>query len=437
MVRKIFASLVALGASLWLAAAHPKPDSNPAFKQIDSIVKTLSEITGFSEEHPVPYGRITKRQLRQFLSKRIKKTLKPDEIHADELALKMFGLVPQDFDLRKSTIDLLTEQAAAFYDYDEKKLFLLDDPSFSSETTTLAHELAHALADQHFNLDKFIEETPSNDDENLAHTAVVEGEASWLMVAYNLKQEGQPPVPTAAMLKTVADSSDSAISDYPVLKGSPLYIQQSLLFPYTEGTLFFDAVYRKLGKAAFSAVFTEPPIDSAQILHPERYFRHEKPTKPELPKLSLSRAKELTQGSVGEFDHEMLLRQYLGEAKAKDLAPHLRGGQFEILTTGKQHKALLEYASQWDSAGHAADFFASYRKILGSKWKHCDIAISRADTVGGSGDNGYFLTRLSGDAVTSIEGLTMEDWNRARSAPVAQMARRVAFRLKAGKPSVR
>src|SRR5581483_3847426 len=371
------------------------------------------------------YGTISKKQLRRFLGKRIKKTLKPGEIRADELALKMFGLVPPNFDLRKSTIDLLTEQAAAFYDYDEKKLFLLDYPSFSSETTTLAHELAHALADQHFNLDKFMEETPSNDDENLAHTAVVEGQASWLMVAYDLKEEGQPAVPTAAMLKTVADSSDSSLSDYPVLKASPLYIQQSLLFPYTEGTLFFDAVYRKMGKSAFSAVFTEPPVDSAQVLHPERYFQHEKPAKPELPKLPLTRAKELTEGSVGEFDHQMLLRQYLGEAKAKSLAPHLRGGQFEILATGKQHKPLLEYASEWDSAEHATDFFEAYRKILSSKWKNCDVTTSRADTVAGSGDDGYFVTRLSGDTVTSIEGLTMEDWNRVRSGPVAQMARRV------------
>ena len=176
----------------WLAAARPKTSSDPVFAQINSIVQTLSEITGLPEKHPVPYGRMDKLQLRHFLTKRIKKTLKPEEIQADELALKMFGLVPQDFDLRKSTIDLLTEQAAAFYDYDSKKLFLLDDSGFESETTTLAHELAHALADQHFNLGKFMDETPSNDDENLAHTAVVEGQASWLMLAYDLKQSGKP-----------------------------------------------------------------------------------------------------------------------------------------------------------------------------------------------------------------------------------------------------
>src|SRR5581483_7180504 len=172
MRRRTLTAVLALVASA-LVFARAKTNANPAFEQIDSIVKTLSQISGLSEKHPVPYGRMNKKQLRQFLTKRIKKTLKPEEIYADELALKMFGLVPQDYDLRKSTIDLLTEQAAAFYDYDEKKLFLLGDSSFTSETTTLAHELSHALADQHFNLDKFMDEMPANDDENLAHTAVV------------------------------------------------------------------------------------------------------------------------------------------------------------------------------------------------------------------------------------------------------------------------
>src|ERR1700761_7699909 len=306
MFRRIltFAAAVCAATAL-LQAAQEKPSGDQVFSEIDSMVKTLSEITGLTEKHAVPYGRMTKPQLRRFLNKRMKKTLKPDEIHADELSLKMFGLVPQDFDLKKSTIDLLTEQAAAFYDYDEKKLFLLDDASAEGESTTLAHELSHALADQHFDLEHFMEDTPSNDDENTAHTAVVEGQASWLMIAYELKHQGQKPEPTAEMLKAVADSGEGSMTDYPVLQKSPLYIQQSLLFPYAEGTMFFDAVYKKMGKAAFEAVFKDPPVDSSQIYHPARYFEHLKPLKPELPRLaSKVEGKEMTEGSMGEFDHK-------------------------------------------------------------------------------------------------------------------------------------
>jgi hypothetical protein len=424
----------AIAAVVSVASAGARRNSDPVFAQINSIVETLSQITGLPEKHPVPYGRMDKQQLRRFLTKRIKKTLKPEEIRADELALKMFGLVPREFDLRRSTIDLLTEQAAAFYDYDSKKLFLLDDSGFESETTTLAHELAHALADQHFDLNKFMDETPSSDDENLAHTAVVEGQASWLMLAYDLKENGQTPAPTREMLSSVVDESATSMADYPVLQGSPLYIQQSLLFPYTDGTMFFDAVYRKLGKRAFSVVFTNPPVDSAQIIHPERYFAHEAETKPELPQLFLAKqGKQITEGTVGEFDHKMLLRQYIGAKEADSLARHLRGGQFQILAAGKERKPVLEYVSDWDSNQSAARFFADYEKILGMKWRHCDASTESRTMFAGSADAGYFVTRLAGAKVTSIEGVTeLSDWQRLQAAPRQQVARTLPFRVQAG-----
>ncbi len=432
MFRNIVRSLCALlFLCSFLGALHRHSAADPVFNQIDGIVKTLSGITGMQEVRPVPYARMSKRQLRQFLAKRIKKTLRPEEIRADETALKMFGLVPQNFDLKKSTIDLLTEQAAAFYDYDDKKLFLLEDSSVAAEITTLAHELAHALADQHFNLEKFMDDTPANDDENLARTAVVEGEASWLMIAYNLKVSNQPIEPTPDMLKTLVDSSESSSGDYPVLTQSPLYVRESLLFPYSDGTLFFDAVYKREGKKAFMSVFQDPPSDSSQIIHPERYFAHKKATTPALPKVpSLDDNDEISEGSVGEFDHRILLQQYLDEKEAKSLAPHLRGGDFKIYGTGKGHHSLLLYASEWDSEAAAAEFYRDYQKVLGSKWKHCDVSIAREGLYGGQGDNGFFVTRLSGTNVSSIEGLQDgEVWRdlTAAGAKITYGGRRMAF----------
>ncbi len=423
MYRRIVSAALALLAPAFFIAAREKPASDPAFSQINAIVQSLSDISGLSEEHPVPYGRMSKHQLRQFLTKRIHKTLKPEEIHADEITLKLFGLVPQDFDLKKSTIDLLTEQAAAFYDYDEKKLFLLEGSPLDAEPTTLAHELSHALADQHFDLQRFMEQAPSDDDENLAHTAVVEGQASWLMIAYGLKEDGKPPDPTREMLKALGDSGEESTADYPVLKSSPLYIRQSLLFPYSEGTLFFDAVFRKMGKSAFGNVFTDAPVDSSQIIHPDRYFAHIKPTKPDLPKLTLKNSSgEIAEGTVGEFDHRILLKQYLGAATAESLAPHLRGGQYKVLAEGKNRGPVLAYASQWDSEQEAAAFFAAYKSVLKAKWKRCDPVANNESLFAGTGDNGYFVSRLSGDTVSSIEGIgNIDDWRRlepALSSPV-------------------
>lgn len=406
MRRTVISWMLIVAAVVCLTSATGPVVNDPAFDEIRSIVKSLSEISGFSEVHPIPYGRMSKRQLRSFLNKRIKKTLKPDEIKADELALKMFGLVPQDFDLKKSTLDLLTEQAAAFYDYDAKQMFLMGESSSEDEKTTLAHELAHALADQHYNLEKFMDESPANDDENLAHTAVVEGQASWLMIAYELKAAGKSPVPTLEDLKTIADNPDDSSSEYPVLKNSPLYIRESLLFPYTDGTLFFDAVYRKLGKAAFDEVFEHAPVDSAQIIHPEKYFEHISPVTPKLPDLSLTgNSEEITDGDVGEFDHEMLIRQYLGPTVEKNLPSHLRGARFKIIGAGKRHHPVLDYASQWDTPDSADEFFDVYKTILRKKWLHCEPSINQKTIFAGSGDNGYFVAHVHRNIVFSVEGI--------------------------------
>jgi hypothetical protein len=412
-----------------LLSAHVAAANDAVFGQIDSIVKSIAEITGLPEKHPVPYGRMSKRQLRQFLNKRIKKSLKPEEIYADELALKMFGFVPQNFDLRKSTIDLLTEQAAAFYDYDEKKLFLMEDSSVVGDTVTLAHELTHALADQHFHLNNFMDDTPASDDENLAHSAVVEGEATWVMIAYNLKQSGQAPVPTPEMIRAMSDGGQSSMTDFPVLRQAPLYIQQSLLFPYSYGTAFLDAVYRKLGKQAFTEVFTNPPVDSAQIIHPERYFAHEQPIRPDLPTLPFKTGEVITEGSVGEFDHQMLIREYVGESEANSLAPHVRGGQFKIASAGEDHRPVLEYSSEWDSPESAARFYDAYQKILCGKWKHCEVAVSEGGILAGSGDNGLFISRHKGTTFWSLEGLSSDtDWRQLKTTWTAELQAQLAPR---------
>jgi hypothetical protein len=413
----ILLALLLVNIILFCSAAavrHQPPTSDPVFQKLEAIVKTISEITGFEQKHAVPYGRMNHDQLRKFLAKRLKATLRPEELHADELSLKLFGLVPQDFDLKKSTVDLLTEQAAAFYDYQEKRLFILDTSSLSEEEITLAHELSHALADQHFNMEKFMEEEPANDDENLAHSAVVEGQATWLMMAYQMKKVGLTPAPTPEMLAQAAGNTEASNSQYPVLDKSPIYIQRSLLFPYDEGTLFFDAVYRKLGQPAFARVFTDPPVDSSQILHPDRYFAHQHATKPPLPAWKpKDKNKEVASGTVGEFDHYMLLFQYDGKEEADRRSPHLKGGVYKILEVGPAKSPLLEFASEWDSPDQAQAFFADYQKVLRGKWKTFQPSASLESEFSGHAENGYFTVRWSGALITSVEGIqSEEEWTR-------------------------
>src|ERR1700683_1157222 len=123
MAPRIKALIVALLALLLAVAAAPAQSgvdvsqAREIFSEIDGILQDLHEITGFKIKHRVPAEIITRDKVKEFLEKRMKEASSPEEIRVEALTLKKFGLVPQDFDLEKNTVDLLTEQAAAFYDF--------------------------------------------------------------------------------------------------------------------------------------------------------------------------------------------------------------------------------------------------------------------------------------------------------------------------------
>ncbi len=387
-----------------LVAPAPAQD---LFTNIGHIKQGLSAITGLKFKHDVPYALITKDQLHLYLEKRLRETMKPDDARAEELTLKMLGLVPANFDLRKNTLDLLTEQAAAFYDYNQKKLFVLEGSGGNDEERiALVHELAHALADQHFHLAKYIREGMRSDDSATARQAVMEGQATWLMAAYiSLEGGGKPEVPEGILQLMKQSIQGSAAQQYPVFSQAPLYIRESLVFPYGEGLTFQDAVFRKMGKEAFSEVFLRPPLSSGQILHPERYLGHGGVVIPKPPPLPESHEfRKLADGTLGELDFRVLLSQYTTAAEGEALAAHLAGGSYELFEHKRETFPVLGVASTWDSPESARNYFEQYRKVMQGKWKKLEIAKEMPELVEGRGDSGYFRVWMEGATVNQMEG---------------------------------
>jgi hypothetical protein len=389
----------------WLAVA-PAP-AQDLFANIGHIREGLAAITGLQFTRDVPYALIDKDQLRRYLEQRMKETMKPDDERAEETTLKMLGLVPGDFDLRQTTVDLLTEQAAAFYDYNKRKLFVLEGSGGTEEErVALVHELAHALADQHFHLAKYIKEGMRSDDSATARQAVMEGQATWLMAAYISREGGgKPEVPEAVLKLMTASIEGSAAAQYPVFSQAPLYIRESLVFPYGAGLEFQDAVFRKLGKGAFSEVFQRPPLSSGQILHPERYLGHGGVVIPDPPAIPDAREfRKLAEGTLGELDFRVLLSQYTERKEGEDLATHLQGGSYELFEHKREKFSVLGVASTWDSPESARKYLAASRKVMQGKWKKLEPATETPDSWAGRGDSGYFRVWITGETVNQIEG---------------------------------
>ncbi len=382
----------------------------PEAAEIDGVLAKLSEITGMPVKHHLRFQSISKTEISSYLEERAKKTIKSKEIMAEESALRLLGLVPEGFDLRKMTVDLLTEQAAAFYDYERKKLFLADWTPGGMRDETVVHELAHALADQNVNLGKYEKKVESDSEQSAAREAVVEGQAQYLTLAYAAAAKGEHP------LDIVPDSSDfdstaDPTGEYPVFDRAPLYFRLTLIFPYTWGMAFQAAVVQRLGREGFRKVFADAPVSTQQILHPDMYFNHIKPAVVDLPDPP-KHAKAIFGSTLGELDHRVLLEQYTSRKEAQEMSREWRGGGFALFALKRDNHKLLEYASEWSSERAATRFVGMYQRVVLGKMKNAvmEQASDRAGHEGFSGHGsvgrdpiGYFRVNREGKRVTSVE----------------------------------
>ncbi|MBM3725052.1 MAG: hypothetical protein FJW40_06480 [Acidobacteria bacterium] len=382
-----------------LNAAEPG-DRQAILRQVDSILKELTAITGWEARRPVPASFLSKRDLERNLNERIRREVKPAEIRAEETALKMLGFVPQDFDLKATMVSLLSEQAAAFYDLRERRMYLIEETSDAQQEQNLIHELAHALADQHFRLGRYMKQGRTSDDAALARTSVMEGQASWLAAEVVARRNGGSLKETPDLLRRLG-SGDIDENAFPVLGKAPRYLRESFLFPYTDGFRFQHEVFLKRGTAAFAALYSQPPPSSRAILHPEAYLAGEPVDDPALPPFKLRRRyRVLTEGNLGEIDHRVWFRDYR-IPEGDDLAAELRGGAYKVWELKKGRGFALQYASTWSTEEAAAHAFAAYQVVLRGKRPDFRIAQRGAAEVRGPG----FHLERRGRLLYSLEGV--------------------------------
>jgi len=403
--------LAVLLSGLFLAAPAAPQGAEGAyvlFNRINAMMRSVESIMGLPSKGPVDRKVLSRDEINELISGRIDEETSQEEIRQEELFLRLFGFTGDDFDLAEEVVDVMTEQAAALYDYKTKTLYLSDWASDDMQELSLVHELAHALADQHFDLGKFVEKGDSA-DADLARSAVIEGQASWIMTEGLFQRSGRTLVGNPGVAASSAKASRDEARDYPVYSGSPPYLQETLLFPYTDGLIFQQSLVDKYGPEAFRRMFEDPPETTRHILDPESYFRKEKPGKPKLPKLRLKDWDRGSDGDIGQLDHFVLLKQHLGERAARKIAPAWRGARFEIWEDQARERAVLRYASQWATPADARRFFEAYAKVCAAKDPELRVLRKSGRDVAARGGRGAYVLLLDGSTVRTLEGLPSDD----------------------------
>lgn len=267
------------------------------------------------------------------------------------LELSALGLIPEKMDLKKVYLDLLGEQIGAFYDQHTHELFTFSEHPLSNaqNRVIMAHELTHALQDQHFDLLKLPLEAKGNDDRTLAATALVEGDATVVMNQYLLSN-----LSAAA----VRDSLTGALtSDVRQLAAAPRYLRESLLFPYLQGQIFVAAVSARGGREAVAKAFHDLPSSTGEILHPERYLAQprEQPVVVEMAVTTALGMEPVMDNVLGEFTLEQVLELWLKDkARATRLAGAWRGDRVLVYGDHNAHHCVCR--TVWRDAAAAREY---------------------------------------------------------------------------------
>lgn len=361
-----------------------KEQAKELFRSVDEILHFASVDTLLPVERKVKRNLITREEVEKYVDKRMKDDKDTKRLEQEKLVLTKFGLLPKGYDLHAEFVRLMAEQVAAYYDPHSESVNMLDWLPPDAQKPVLAHELTHALQDQQVGIEKW-QEAGAKDDKPLpdpqeyvsqeaqaARQCVTEGQAQVVWFDYTLAPMGKN-VLTAPDFVDAVRASMGASKESPVFSDAPVFLQESLMLPYTFGFDFVNTVLANRGKeAAFAGLLHDPPIDTRQIMQPETYLMNQKVAPPMMPDFDALVAPDYERfdfGSMGEFDVYLLVKQY-GAKDAPNYYRHWRGGYYFAAQskTGPKDQIAMLYYSKWDSPEAARDFAKLYAEYTPKRY---------------------------------------------------------------------
>jgi len=343
--------LVAILAACSQSETASTPEGDSLTLVLNEIAETMEQVRGLELLDEVDRNFITRTELQVFLADKLEEE-DLEELLISQEVLSILGLIPQDTDLYQLYLDLLTEQIAGLYDQDTEQLYIVVEAGTfgPGDKATLAHEYVHALQQQHFDLRSLTDAVEDDSEAGAALTALVEGDAYLRTAQYifNFLSEEDRDI----FFQGGADDS-------PVLDAAPYVIQKSLSYDFEVGLDFAVALATAGGSDAIDEAFRDLPVSTEQVLHPEKYFSHEKPISVVLPDVAGALGTGWSQIRI-DFFGEFSLRTYLETAIDEDAASKAAagwGGDRLVLLKGPQDERVLITLIKWDSKKDAQEFY--------------------------------------------------------------------------------
>ena len=331
----------------------------PYDARVREAIPQIEQATGLKFKTPPKLEVRSRAQVRDFLLTKFNESTPAEEMRGEEMAYKLFGLIPDSLQLRPFLLDLLTEQIVGYYDPQTKVLYVVEGAAEDMAGMVVSHELIHALQDQYVNLDS-IQKATGNSDRQAAAQAVMEGHATYIQVKTSLGGEdisSRLPGGWEQMREMIREGQTSM----PMFSTAPMAIQESLIFPYLSGAEFIRRFeeYRP-GKSPLDSL----PVSTEQVLDLQAFFTgYDAPSTVTLPG-----GPGLHEQVMGEFGTRLFVHQHIrNNSAAIGAARGWDGDRYRVVQTPKGN--ALVWAIVWDSAVDAAQFVDAIGEGIGRRYR--------------------------------------------------------------------
>ncbi len=383
----------------------------------DSLLPRLERLSGLEVREPVRVEFRTSAEVRRYVEERLDEELPPGVLDNIHTVYVMLGLVPDTLRLRELLMDLYTEQIAGYYDPVTRALHVVETATAAAIRPVMAHELVHALQDQHVDIDSLIDRSRGN-DRQMAAQAALEGHATLVMFALLAEDAARGPVDVATLpdpgvqLRAAFESSEG---DFPVFRRAPDIIRETLLFPYVAGASFVRQLWQ--GGFGGATAHTAPlgrwlPQSTEQVLDPLTRFADVPDAPTELRFEAPADGSLIYENSLGAFETRVLLTSHVGPSPT--LGAGWDGDRYALLDAGGGARALV-WVSVWDDAQAADAFVSAFDGLVARGRLPAEGRVQRLDLEGRPGVR-IVLTRGTEPEAVAVPGAYCVDATGNRAA---------------------
>ncbi len=330
-------------------SASAQPAAIPApCSRASSILSKVEALRGLKALQPLDCVAANTHEFSELYRKHILSLGSSDSLPFERALFRGLAIIPENYPYERCVTNADAQGIEAFYDAQNKRIMLREETS--PPDSIIAHEVMHALLDQHFDLKSLVRRNATSLDSSLAVAALIEGDALWVRSLFRDPAQGAPPKSESQKVKDICASSAA--------------LDSINFFPYTFGKIWVARLREAGGQTALDRAFLNPPHTTREIIHRDASSAERSPAldPPRLPSMFGS-AKLSHVDSLGQYAIRVALGSFLSHEQAILAAKGWRADRVAWYSFEGRKTQVIVWRTLWATEQDVSQFLAGIKKL--------------------------------------------------------------------------